>query len=273
MALDLLEQQGDGGPALLGPDEPPAFEVINRDGKAAVLLTCDHASCTVPRALGGLALDEAVLRRHIGWDIGAAAVTRTLADALDAPAVLAGYSRLVIDANRSLDDPTSIPEISDGVIIQANRGLAEADRQRRVDAVFRPYHDAIGATIAALRRQGPAPVIIAVHSFTPVMKGHARPWHFGVLWNDDARVPVPLMERLGAEPGICVGDNKPYSAREGFGYTMECHGGANGLAHALVELRQDLVDTVHGAEAWSARLARALQHVLAQVELYCEKQP
>lgn len=270
MATDLAEHTGAERPDLLAADEPPPFEVINRDGKAAVLLTCDHASCTVPRALGGLALDDAVLRRHIGWDIGAAAMTRQLAQALDAPAVLAGYSRLVIDNNRSLDDPTSIPEISDGVIIAANRGLSDDDRQHRATALFRPYHDAIDTAIAALRRRGPAPVLVSIHSFTPVMKGAPRPWHFGVLWNRDPRLPLPLMACLGQEPGICVGDNEPYSARDGYGYTMECHAGEAGLAHGLIEVRQDLVDTMHGVRAWAARLARALQTVLARAELYQE---
>jgi predicted N-formylglutamate amidohydrolase len=255
-------------PPLLDPDEAPAFELLNDAGRAPVLIVCDHASRAVPRRLHGLGLDEAVLMRHIGWDIGAAEVARRLCAALDAPAVLSGYSRLVVDCNRFPEHASAIPEVSDGVPVPGNRGLAETDRARRLAACFEPYHRAIARRLAAFAARGISPAILSVHSFTPVMNGAARPWHIGVLWDRDPRIPVPLMARLGADPNRIVGDNQPYSAREPVGYTMRAHADPAGLPHALLEIRQDLIDTASGAEEWAAILAECLHPILARAELY-----
>jgi predicted N-formylglutamate amidohydrolase len=258
----------DRSSALLDVDEPPAFVLVNDAGRAPVLLLCDHASRAVPRRLGMLGLDEALLMRHIGWDIGAAEVTRRLAAMLDAPAILTGYSRLVVDCNRATEHPSSMPEISDGVAVPGNRGLTPAARAARLRACFDPYHAAIAARLAAFRAAGRVPAMIAIHSFTPVMDGFVRPWHVGILWDKDPRVPVPLMRALAADPQRVVGDNEPYSAREPNGYTMRCHATPQGLPHALVEIRQDLIDTASGAAEWSGHLAAALGPILAAPTLY-----
>ena len=152
-----------------------------------------------------------------------------------------------------------------------NEGLSEAQRQARIDALFHPYHRAIAGQIARLRalcRPDERPVIVSIHSFTPVFDGVERPWHVGVLWNVDPRLPEPLIARLREDATLVVGDNEPYSARQGFGHTLETHGDGDGLANALIEVRQDLIDTHHGAEEWADRLAHALQHVLMDEDLY-----
>jgi predicted N-formylglutamate amidohydrolase len=247
--------------SLLAPEEPAPYEVFNGSGRAPVLLLCDHATCFLPRAFGTLGLSEAELKRHIAWDIGIAELTRGLAKALDAAAVLSHFSRLVIDPNRALDDPTLVPRLSDGVVVPGNRDLSPTDLQARIDGFHRPYHEAVQRTLDALLARGAVPAIVSMHSFTPVMKGVERPWHIGVLWNDDARLAVPLMVRLRAQ-GIPVGDNEPYSAREGHGYTLFVHAAPRGLANVLIEVRQDLIDTHHGAAQWTARLGEALAVVL-----------
>jgi predicted N-formylglutamate amidohydrolase len=251
---------------LLAAADPPPFEIVHPARRAPLLLICDHASRAVPRALGQLGLEEALLMRHIGWDIGAAEVTRRLSALLDAPAVLCGYSRLVIDCNRGLGDPTSIPEISDGVAVPGNLGLTPAARVARVDGIFRPYHAAIAGELAAFAASGVAPVVLSIHSFTPVMDGFARPWHVGVLWDKDPRVPVPLMAELAAaDPRRSVGDNQPYSEREApAGYSMRTHAVPAGLPHAGIEIRQDLIDTAAGAVVWADALAAALKPILAR---------
>lgn len=236
-----------------------------------MLLTCDHASRAVPIALGSLGLDDAVLARHIGWDIGAASVTRALASLLDAPAVLAGYSRLVIDCNRDPDDPSSIPVVSDGVVIPGNHGVVVAERRARHQAIFAPYHAAIADAIDRALSRGVVPALLSIHSFTPVMNGTARPWHVGILWHDDDRIPAPLIEALRAEPGLCVGDNQPYSTREPVCYTIRHHAERRGLPHVAIELRQDLVATAAGAAAWAARLAGVLAPILARPEIYRQR--
>jgi predicted N-formylglutamate amidohydrolase len=253
---------------LLGPDEPAPVEICHVEGGAPVLLTCDHASNAVPRALDGLGVAPGELQQHIGWDIGAAAVTRVLAPMLDAPAVLSGYSRLVIDCNRDPGDVSSIPGTSDGVAVPGNRGLSTKARAQRRAACFDPYHAAIAARLEALLAARIVPALLSVHSFTPVMNGFARPWHVGVLWDRDGRIPLPLLAALRTDARIVVGDNEPYSAREPAGYTVRHHAAARGLPHVAVELRQDLIATDAGAAVWAERLAAALRPILDRREIY-----
>jgi predicted N-formylglutamate amidohydrolase len=254
-------------PPLLGRDDPPPFEVLGARRKGQILIICDHASRAVPRRLGQLGLDDEKLNRHIGWDIGAAEVTRRLAERLDAPAVLAGYSRLVVDCNRNVEDPTAIPEASDGVVVPGNRGLSPAARAARIAACFAPYHRAIAEQLAGFTARDRVPIVLSVHSFTPEMNGFARPWHIGVLWDKDPRVPVPLMAALAADSRHLVGDNEPYSAREPAGYSIRTHAVAAGLPHAAIEIRQNLIDSPAGAAEWAEILAAALRPILARPDI------
>ena len=253
-----------GLPALFGPDDPPPFEVVNAGGRGPAVLHCDHAGWAVPAGLGNLGLDVSLLKRHIGWDIGAADVTRRLAALIDAPAVLAGYSRLVIDCNRPLGSPSSIPAMSHGIAVPGNREVGADAARARAEACFWPYHNAISETIARVgERRGRSPAVIAVHSFAPVLDGVERPWHVGILWDRDERIAKPLIAALAADPDICVGDNQPYSGRAPIPFSIPTHAEARGLPHVTVEIRHDVIDTHHGAEAWADRLAAALRAVLA----------
>lgn len=245
------------------PDDDPApFVELNQDGKSPILLVCDHASRALPAAYGTLGLDESLLWRHIAWDIGAADVTRRLSAAIDAQAVLGGVSRLLIDLNRPLGIDQSIPEISDGVAIPGNKLIDEVERRRRERRWYAPYHDAVARRLKGFFDRGVVPALVAVHSFTPVMNGYERPWHVGVLWNEDARVAGPIVARLRDHRNFVVGENQPYTARKPYGYTLHVHGEDMGLAHAAIEVRQDLIDTHHGAEFWSNILADVLGHVV-----------
>jgi predicted N-formylglutamate amidohydrolase len=249
-------------------DDPPPVQHWREEGAANLLLTCDHASNIVPRALGALGLGASELTQHIAWDIGAANVTRRLAGLLDAPAILAGFSRLVIDCNRDLDDASSIPETSDGVPIPGNRNLAAPARAARMEKIFAPYHAAIEHWLEARRARGMVPAFVSIHSFTPVMDGKARPWHAGILWDSDARIPLPLLAALRSDPSLVVGDNEPYSAREPPGYTVRHHAEARGLPHVAIELRQDLIGDDQGAARWAEILCAALAPILARADLY-----
>lgn len=254
--------------ALLCPDDPPPFRRVNPDGKGAALLLCDHASRAVPRCLGTLGLDDATLMRHIGWDIGAAEVTQHLSKRFDAPAVLSGYSRLVIDCNRAPGERQSIPEVSDGVTVPGNRGLTPGEMARRRAALFDPYHCAVSAAIARFRDAGRVPAILSIHSCTPVMNGFERPWHIGVLHDRDQRIARPLIAALAARGDVCVGDNQPYTGQGQAGKTIHTHAHDVGLPHVMVEIRQDLIDTHAGAATWAAILGDALAPVLADTALY-----
>ena len=253
---------------LLGPDDPPPVRIANPGGTASVLVVCDHAANTVPRALGTLGLDPTRLSEHIGWDIGAAAVAERLAQHLDAPAISTGFSRLVVDCNRALNDPSLIPETSDNVPVPGNRSLGTAEREARIAALHRPYHQAIADCLDGFGRRGSVPAIISIHSFTPQMNGEDRPWHVGVLWDKDPRMALPLIANLARTDKITVGDNQPYSARSPQGYTMAQHALAHGLPHILIEIRQNEIADDSGAERYAELIERALRPILADSQLY-----
>lgn len=230
--------------------------VHGADRRSRFLITCDHASNIVPPFVGdgSLGLPAKDMERHIAYDVGAAGVTRALADALDAPAVLSNFSRLVIDPNRGLDDPTLLMKIYDGTVIPANRDADDVEKARRVDALYTPYHGAL-ADLAA--RQDDT-VIIAIHSFTPQLRARsARPWHIGVLHAFDDRLATPLLDLLKTQKDLCVGDNEPYAGHLP-GDAIDRHALQTGRANALIELRHDLIDTPETQIAWAHRLAPIL---------------
>lgn len=235
-----------------------AFEALAGNGKSRLLFVCDHASNALPP--GALGLDPGLLSTHIAYDIGAASVTRALAGAYGASAVLGAWSRLLIDLNRGPDDPTLVMKLSDGSIVPGNRDADAAEVARRVAAFHAPYHAAIAA---ALDRIGSDAVIVSMHSFTPAWKGRPRPWEVGVLYDRDIRLAAPLMTRL-AEAGFVVGDNEPYSgALEGD--TLWQHGTMRGLPHVLIEMRQDLVASEEQTQAFALRLKPILDAALSDM--------
>jgi predicted N-formylglutamate amidohydrolase len=241
------------------------IEELNPDGASRILLLCDHATAIVPPEVSGgdLGIPEEDMGRHIAYDIGARGVTVALAELLDAPAVLTRFSRLVIDPNRGEDDPTLVMRLYDGTIVPANRAVDAGEVRRRLAAYHRPYHRAITARIAAIEAADRAPALVAIHSFTPRLRGRdPRPWDIGVLWHRDGRIALPLMARL-RDAGLCVGDNEPYSG-ELEGDTMSQHGTGRGLPHVLIEIRQDLIGTEAEQLAWAERLAPILTDVIEE---------
>ena len=241
--------------ALLAADEPPAFEVVNRQGGGMALLVCDHAANRVPRQLHSLGLDPAQLADHIAWDPGAAEVARRLSVHLDAPLVLSGYSRLVIDCNRPLGHAQSIAEQSAGIPIPGNLGISAAERERRGATLFQPYHDAIAGLLAE-RRQRPT-LLLSIHSFTPVLNGQQRPWQVGISHWRDRRLADWLIQALTRDPELTVGDNAPYPIEASIDYTViRCVEGF-ALPGVMIEIRQNEIHTPAGATRWAARLAEA----------------
>jgi predicted N-formylglutamate amidohydrolase len=244
--------------SLLAPDEPSPVTERNDNGRSPFLIVADHGGNFIPRALGRLGVPEDELARHIGWDIGIPAVSRLVADALDATLVQQNYSRLVIDCNRTPGTETSMPEISERTPVPENIGLSESEKSARVRDIFQPYHDRIEAELDRRQRAGRPTVLIAMHSFTPVYLGVARRWHAGVLYNRDARFAHLLMALLKREKGLVVGDNEPYSVTDASDYTIPVHGERRGLHHVAIEIRQDLIADTAGQRAWGARIARLL---------------
>lgn len=252
---------------LLEDDEPLPYEIVNGSGRAPLVIVCDHASNTIPRRLEQLGLPDQRLHEHIAIDLGGEALSRSLANILDAPLVLARFSRLVVDLNRPLQELTLIPEVSDGILIPGNQNLSEDHRRQRIEEIFIPYHQAVSREIDRVTHACGRVGVIAVHSFTPSMGGTSRPWHIGILWTEDQRISRPLIESLCTEPDLCVGDNQPYDARKHVGYTVEHHGGERGLPHVLIEVRQDLIESPQDPKPWAVRLAQHLQPILIDLGL------
>ncbi|HUG63541.1 MAG TPA: N-formylglutamate amidohydrolase [Methylomirabilota bacterium] len=240
--------------------EPP-FEWIPGDRSSGLLLICDHASNVVPAPYGDLGLPASAFERHIAYDIGCAAMTRRLAKRSGAPALLTRFSRLLIDPNRGEDDPTLVMRLSDGALIPGNARIDDAERTRRIELFHRPYHAAIDAELTAMMATGVVPAIASIHSFTPAWRGIARPWHVGILWDLDDRLNRPLIDALRADGSLMVGDNEPYDGALR-NDTLFRHGTRRGLAHTLIEVRQDLVADAEKAAAWTDLLWERIEPLL-----------
>ena len=246
--------------ALLAADEPPPFYVMHPDAEAPILLVCDHASCRFPASLGDLGLDPFARRCHLALDIGAGSLTEYLADSLGVTAVLAQYSRLIVDCNRQLMDPTAFLEYGDGIVVPGNKRLSQAEKDARADAIYWPYHHAIDKQVRRLLARGPAPAFIAVHSFTPVLDGVARPWEVGVLWDKDTSLRDVFIEGF-RDAGFFVGDNEPYSGKAPADFTVDHHAEEHDLPHIGIEIRQDLINDTAGI----ARIGRIMHRIIESI--------
>jgi predicted N-formylglutamate amidohydrolase len=234
-------------------------------GSGPILLICDHASNHVPEHLNDLGLIQDQLDDHIGWDIGASALTQSLSKHLNAPAVLANFSRLVIDANRASDAHDLVPIKSDGVAIPGNMDLTSSDRAARIDSFHRPFHDSVAALIETRQSHAPIKAMVAIHSFTPQLstkKTQARPWHVGLLFHRDERLAHAVATQCQDEPDLVIGLNEPYAPTDGVYYTIDRHATAQNMLNLLIEVRNDLLRTAHDIEMWAQRLARWISNAL-----------
>lgn len=245
---------------LLASDEPGPYRVINPLSDRPILLVCDHASCRFPKSLGDMGLDPFARRCHLAIDIGAGALTEALAASLGVTAVVQNYSRLIVDCNRQLMDPSAFLEYGDGILVPGNRNLRQADKNLRASALYWPYHVAISEQVERLGKVGPAPAFVSIHSFTPVLNGESREWQMGVLWDKDERTRSVFLEAL-REAGYRVGDNEPYSGKAPQDFTIDHHAEEPGLPHVGIEIRQDLVDDDEGV----AEIAAVMHDVIASL--------
>lgn len=246
----------------------PPYDIIEGNYEQGMILLADHAMNLVPLQYANLGLPQTAFERHIGHDIGVEYLTRNLAARLGVPAVMSRFSRLLIDPNRGEDDPTLIMKISDGAIIPGNHPLSERERQIRLNQFHRPYHNAVSAMIEKVAQAtGRAPLVISLHSFTPLWKNFVRPWHAAVLWDTDERAVRPLIDGLEQDPALIVGDNKPYDGALK-GDTMYRHCMVTGIPHVLLEVRQDLIADKAGIDAWAERLAPIFAQMNAMEHLH-----
>jgi len=244
---------------LLATSEPPPVIENRRHGTSSFVIAVDHAGPRIPQRLGNLGLPATELERHIAWDIGALPVALGISEALDAPLVAQGYSRLVIDCNRNTHVPSSIPVIGELVEIPGNVGLSDEEVRARRAEVFEPYHAHLRQLLEERKLAGLRTILLSQHSMTNVFKGVRRPMHAAVLYNRDARFARLILELLSREPGLVVGENEPYKCTEDSDYTVLHHAEARGLPYVELEIRQDLIADATGQAEWSQRLTRVLQ--------------
>ncbi len=252
----------------IADDEPPAYELVNRDGRSRAVLVCDHASPVIPRRLGTLGLSPQDRERHVAWDIGAASVARQLSRILHAPLALPGYSRLVVDCNRPLHEPEAFATQSEDVVITGNQSITEQEKVERADAFFWPYHDALHRLVETRAAGDAVPVMVSVHSFTPISHGERRPWHIGVHYRWDSRGGDHALRALRADGTLHVGDNEPYPLALDEDYTVPVHAERRGMPYVLFEIRQDLIASEAGAKAWAERLGALLGALLTEADLH-----
>ncbi len=234
-----------------------AFETLDGDPAGGIVLLCDHACNALPAEYGTLGLPESEFSRHIAYDIGAEALTRQLAERLGVPAVMSRFSRLLIDPNRGVDDPTLVMRLSDGTVVPGNHPITPQEIERRITRFHMPYHDAVDGMIDRCMATGINPMIFSIHSFTPSWKGVPRKWHAGMLWDVDPRLAKFMVEGMRREPGLIIGDNEPYDGALK-NDTMYRHATGRGLAQGLLEVRQDLIVDDAGVEQWADILAPLL---------------
>lgn len=248
---------------LLGPEDPPVCELVNFDSDFPVVLVCEHAGRAVPKKLQRMGLTQDAMARHIAWDIGAAALTRKIAKLMGAPAILQNFSRLVIDCNRPPEHPSSMPAISDETLIPANAEISQQERAARIDEVFTPFQSAVCGLLDQHERK----VALAIHSFTPVLAGAKRPWDISFLFRQDTQTSKRLAAHISHEElDLCIGMNQPYNICDKTDWFVPRHGEKRGLAHSLVEIRNDHLLTNAGQDYWAGILTRAITQYLKEIQ-------
>ena len=242
------------------------FKHLKGEMNLGLLILADHASADLPDVYGSLGLANEEFSRHIAYDIGIEAVATGLHQALNVPVVMSQFSRLLIDPNRGVDDPTLVMRISDGALIAGNAQIDETEVERRKALYYKPYHQTISDQIDQFLAADICPIILSLHSFTDNWRGTPRPWHGGILWDQDHRFVRPLLSALQSEESLHIGDNEPYTGMLK-GDCMYRHGTSRGVAHALLEIRQDLIKSTTGQNEWIERMARHLTALLSDKEL------
>lgn len=243
--------------ALLSPEDPPPYRVLNPTSESPYLLAADHSGRAIPKSLGTLGLSRAALDTHIAWDIGIAQVTELVANRLSSFAILQSYSRLVIDCNRPPHVESSIATLSEHTDIPGNVGLSDEAKAERARAVFEPYHRRLLEEFERRERAQRRIVYVAMHSFTPRFKGVDREWQMGVLYHRDRRLAERLLDLLHRE-GLRVGDNQPYFVSDHTDYGVPTYGEQRGHVHVELEIRQDLIADGEGQAHFAELLTRVL---------------
>jgi predicted N-formylglutamate amidohydrolase len=263
---NILHMQGQSAkqpvdfPNLLEVGEKPVVEIINPEGKAPLVLVCEHASNTIPDYFNGLGLSQKARQSHIAWDPGALPVALALSRAFDAPLVCARISRLVYDCNRPPSAPSAIPAKSEDAVIPGNANISQAEGRARIEQIYQPFNQTLEHTIARHLANGNKPALVTIHSFTPVFLGRQRLVELGILHSSDTTLADKMLSGAPQITELRVERNQPYGPADGVSHTLDIHGIANGLANVMIEIRNDLLTTPEAVES----VAQTLQTMIEQ---------
>ena len=237
--------------------------MINAGAKASVVLVCEHASRDIPAQFEGLGLDAAARESHVAWDPGALSVARKMSDELDAVLVAGRVSRLVYDCNRPPEAPGAMPAQSEIFAIPGNAALNDAARAERVKRYYVPFR----ATLAATIKRVASPVIVTVHSFTPIYHGKPRRVEIGILHDSDTRLADAMLATAGDHTDLRVERNEPYGPQDGVTHTLKEHGLVHGHPHVMLEIRNDLITNEAEQQQMGAMISECLRAALARPEM------
>lgn len=240
--------------------------IENEAAAGRVVLVCEHASKEIPAIWGDLGLEPAARRAHIAWDPGALAVARGLAARLKAVLIHAPVSRLVYDCNRAPDMAGAMPAQSEVFAIPGNAAITPEQRLSRVEAIYLPWAEALHGLIARRIALGLRPVMVTVHSFTPVYNGKPRRVEFGVIHDADAHFAVAVQSAATKLTRLNVQLNAPYSAADDVTHTLRLHATPYGLPNVMLEIRNDLIATAAQQEAMADQLAQVLNMGLVEIQ-------
>jgi predicted N-formylglutamate amidohydrolase len=227
--------------ALLRAREGDPVAIENGEGASPVIIVCEHASNVIPESLGTLGLSPEALGSHIAWDPGALAVARFMGEALDATVIHQRFSRLVYDCNRPPESPGAMPETSEVYQVPGNVSLTHEARAARVEALYFPFHRSVEALVQERIANGPTPVLVTVHSFTPVYFGKPRAVEIGILHDADSRLADGMLAAAAGNGNYTIRRNEPYGPEDGVTHTLKLHGLPNGLLNVMIEVRNDLI--------------------------------
>jgi len=238
----------------------PPYRLLNARLHSDLLLTCEHATNRLPRSIRPTAAEREVLGSHWGYDPGAWAVTRFVARALRAPAIAGRWSRLLVDLNRAVDDPTFVREVAGGLRLAWSGRAGRRSRIARAVALHAGYHAALDRLLAERVARGVRPLLVAIHTFTPQLDGAHRPFDAGVLYDGERGLAVRCASAL-RRAGLSVRYNEPYSGRDGMMYAVDRHARHYGLACLELELNQGLFERADAAQRVGRAVARALERI------------
>lgn len=250
---------------ILATSDGEAVAVYKPQGDGRVLLVCEHASRRLPQRAGDLGLSAEALNSHIAWDPGALAVAELMADALDSTLISQRFSRLVYDCNRPPESPSAMPEVSEIYEVPGNRDLSPAERFARTAALYVPFHDRIASEVASRRARGMAPVVVTIHSFTPVYMGKRREVEIGILHDEDSRLADAMLAAVSGNTSYRVERNEPYGPADGVTHSLRLHALPFGLLNVMIEIRNDLIADAAGQQRAADYLTGSIQEALGRL--------